>query len=65
MSDFEKCSNWLQLELILLLVNLPFEFGQVMTRYDLLEAGGMILSNVQTNSNLLISLFNFHMDWGQ
>ena len=38
MSDFEQCSNQFQLDLISLLVNFSYELGQIMTRYDLLEA---------------------------
>ena len=52
MSDFEQCSNQLQLYLILILVNFSCELGQIMTRYDFLKARRMILSNVQTDSNL-------------
>ena len=33
MSDFVQCSNWLQLYLILLLVNFSYELWQIMTRY--------------------------------
>ena len=35
MSDSEQCSNRLQLDLILILVNFPCELGSIMTRYDL------------------------------
>ena len=38
MSDFEQCSNRLQLYLISILVNFSCELGQIMTRYDLLGA---------------------------
>ena len=36
MSDVEQCSNQIQLDLISILVNLSYELGQIMTRYDLL-----------------------------
>ena len=36
-SDFEQCSNRLQLDLILMLVKFTYEFYQIMTRYDFLE----------------------------
>ena len=67
MSDSEQCSNQLQLDLILLLVNFLCELGQIMTRYDLLGARRVILSNVQTDSQLeLISiLVNFSYELGQ
>ena len=40
MSDSEPCSNRLQLYLILvILVIFVCELGQIMTRYDFLEAG--------------------------
>ena len=32
-----------------------YEFGQIMTRYDLQEARLMILSNVQTDFNVIYS----------
>ena len=38
MSDSEQCSNRLQLDLILILVNFSCELGQIMTIYDFLEA---------------------------
>ena len=38
MSDCEECSNRLQLDLISLLVNFSYEFVQIMTRYDFVEA---------------------------
>ena len=52
MSDFEQCLNQFQLDLILLLVNFSYELGYIMTRYDLLEARRVILSNVRPDSNL-------------
>ena len=36
MSDFEQCSNRLELDLISLLVNFACELEQIMTRYDFL-----------------------------
>ena len=35
-----------------LLVNLSYEFEQIMARYDFLEARRVILSNVRNDSNL-------------
>ena len=49
MNDFEQCSNWLQFDLISLLVHFWYEFWQIMTRYDFLEARWVILSNVWTD----------------
>ena len=37
MSDSEQCSNRLQLDQILILVNLSCKLGQIMTIYDVLE----------------------------
>ena len=51
-SDSEQCLNRFKLDLISLLVNFSCELGQIMTRYDFLWARGVILSNVQTDSNL-------------
>ena len=51
-SDSKQCSNWLKFDLISLLVKFSSEFEQIMTRYDLLGARRVILSNVQTDSNL-------------
>ena len=51
MSDSDQCSNRLQPDIISLLVNLSCALGQIMTRYDLLWARRVILSNVQINSN--------------
>ena len=52
MSDSEQCSNWLELDLVSLLVNFSCELGQIMmTRYDFLWARWVILSNVQTEAN--------------
>ena len=50
---FEK----LQLDLISLLVNLLDELGQIMARYDFLDAIRVILSNVRNHLqlNLIIS----------
>ena len=52
MSDSDQCSNWLQLYLIMILVNFSCELGQIMARYDFIEARWMILSNVRTDSSL-------------
>ena len=38
MRDSEQCSNWIQLDLISILVNFLCELGQIMTRYDFQEA---------------------------
>ena len=38
MNDGEQCLNQLQFDLISLLVNFSYEFGQIMTSYDFLEA---------------------------
>ena len=38
MSDSEQCSNRLQLDQILILVNLSCELGQIVTIYDVLNA---------------------------
>ena len=37
MSDSEQCSNRLQLDQILILINLSCQLGQIMTIYDVLE----------------------------
>ena len=50
--NFEKCSNLLQVDMISLLVNLLDDLGQIMARYDFLEATRVILSNVGAESNL-------------
>ena len=50
-SDSEQCSDWLELDLISLLVNFPCELQQIMTRYDFLWARRVILSNVWTDLN--------------
>ena len=42
--------------LILILVNFVCEIGPIMTRYDFLEASRVILSNVRTDSQLLVDL---------
>ena len=51
-SDSDQCSNRLQLDLISLLVNFSWEWGQIMTRYDFLGARRVILSHVQTVFNV-------------
>ena len=38
MSDSEQCSNRLQLDLMLILVNFSCELEQIMARYDFLQA---------------------------
>ena len=38
MSDSEKCSNRLELDLVPLLVNFSCELGQIITRYDFIWA---------------------------
>ena len=38
MSDFDQCSNWFPLDLILLLVNFWYELGKLITRYVFLDA---------------------------
>ena len=43
-SDFEKCSNRLQLDRSSLLVNLLDELGLIMARYDFLKARRVILA---------------------
>ena len=52
MSDFEQCSNQLQLDLITLLVNFSYQVGTMMSRYDFLEARRVILNNVRNDYNL-------------
>ena len=52
MNYSEQCSSRLELDLILHLVNCSCELGQIMTRYDFLWAGWVILSNVRTDLNL-------------
>ena len=49
---FEQYLNWLQLDLILILINFSYEFRQIMTRYDFLELRWVILCNVRTQYNL-------------
>ena len=41
------CSNRLELDLIWLLVNVSFELGPIMTRYDFLCVRWVILSNIE------------------
>ena len=67
MSDFEPCSNRLELDLISLLVNLSYELGQIMAIFDFLWPRWVNLNNVQTDSQLdLISiLVNFSCELGQ
>ena len=51
MSDSEQCSNRLELDLISILVNFSCELGPIITRYDILWARWVILSNVRTDLN--------------
>ena len=46
MSEFEQCSNRLQLDLISLLVNFVYELSKMITRYVSLDARFVILINV-------------------
>ena len=52
MSDSEQCSSRLELDLISLLVNFSCELSRIMTKYNFLLDRRVILSNVQTDSNL-------------
>ena len=45
-SDFEQCSNRLQLDLISILVNFSCELDKIMTKNDFLDVGFVILINV-------------------
>ena len=49
-SQYIKLANvrtdWIQLDLILILINVSCELGQLMNKYDFLEARKVILSNV-------------------
>ena len=67
MSDSEQCSNWLELDLISLLVNFSYELGQIMVRFDFIWPRWVNLNNAQTDSQLdLISiLVNFSCELGQ
>ena len=51
MSDSELWSNWIQHDLISILVNFSCQLGQIMTRYDFQEARWVISSNDRTNYN--------------
>ena len=46
MSDFEQCSKQLQHDMISPLVNFSYELGKIITRYDFLDAGFVILRKV-------------------
>ena len=48
-------------------VQTDYELGQIMTRYDILNARLVIVSNVRTNSNLAFFTFgqNCHVNWGR
>ena len=52
MNDFEQYLNQLQLNLMLLVIIFSYELDIILTRYDFLEAWGVIFSIVRTNSNL-------------
>ena len=67
MSNFEQCSNQLELDLISLLVNFSYELGQIMAIFDFPWPRLVIVSNVQTDFQLdLISiLVNFSCELGQ
>ena len=52
MNDSEQSLNQFKLDLISRLVNFSGELGKIMTKYVLLGARRVILSNVQTDSNL-------------
>ena len=67
MSDYEQCSNRLELYLISLLVNFSCELGPIMTRYDFIWAKCVILSNVRTDLNFTpdFTLVNFACELGQ
>ena len=67
MSDFEPCLNQLQLDLITLLVNVSYQVGTMMSRYDFLEARRVILRNVRTDylKKLEITFDQLDLNWGQ
>ena len=63
MSDLSNVQSDFELDLISLLVNFACELMQIMTRYDFLWARWVILSNVQTDSNLTLFLSTFNVNW--
>ena len=60
MSDSEQCLNWLEFDIISLLVNFSCEMGQIMTIYDFLWARWVNLINVQPtqtwSNSILVNL---------
>ena len=50
-SYFEQCYNWIQLDLITYFINCLVEIGQIMNRYDFLEATEIIVINIWTDLN--------------
>ena len=46
--------NQLQFDLISRLINFSYELGQIMTKYDFLEARRVILRNIRNDSDNLI-----------
>ena len=64
MSDSEQCSNWLQLDLISLLVNFSCEVEHIMIRYDFLWTRWLIISN-HLNLTYLHFLSTFHVNSGK
>ena len=66
-TDCINISASVRLYLILLLVNMLSELGQIMTRYDFLWARQVILSNVRTDSqlDLVTLLVYFVFELGQ
>ena len=65
MSDFEQCSNWLQLDLISLLVNFWYALGKMMNRYVFLDARFVILSTAWTDSQYSYFYFWSTYEFGQ
>ena len=63
MSDFEQCSK--QLQLFSLLVNFSYELCKIMARYDFLDAGFVILRNIQTDWNMTYFGFCSTYEFGQ
>ena len=62
-SDFDKCSNRLQLDLSSLLVNLLDVLGQILAIYDFLEAIRVILAMFEPT--LIFILVNFSYELRQ
>ena len=59
MSDFGQCSNWLQLNLISLLINCSYELKQIMTRYVFLGARWVIWAMFEPTPTW------YNLDFGQ